>query len=300
VTQNAAENHARSQDENGPVRLTVEMQPVHPRLSDAPTLTLTIDSEEGVTVEKPEFGESIGKFAIRDIREPLPKTNNGRVIVQEILTLEPTEAGRLRIDPIAVSYTDKRSDGDNAEHTIESEPLSVEVTSLLGDKTPTLNDLHPPVAPLALSSSVPGWVWAIVVSLVAAVAAIVGFKLRGRCEKAVVAPVLTPEDLANLELEKLIASGLAASDIKLFYVELTAIVRRYIERTTGIRAPEETTEEFLREISRARTFEQDLRMRLQNFLESADLVKFAAHHPHAEDVDESIHRARLFIGNKKT
>ena len=43
------------------------------------------------------------------------------------------------------------------------------------------------------------------------------------------------------ELHQLSHSGLADSDVKRFYVELTAIVRRYIERTTGIRAPEQTT-----------------------------------------------------------
>ena len=107
--------HTRSQVERGPVRITAEVQPVRPRLSDLPTLTLTIDHEEGVTVEKPQFGTSIGRFTIRDLREPLPKTNNGRVLVEQIYTLEPTEAGRLRIDPIAVSYTDSRPKGDSRQ-----------------------------------------------------------------------------------------------------------------------------------------------------------------------------------------
>jgi len=50
--------------------------------------------------------------------------------------------------------------------------------------------------------------------------------------------------------QKLAASGLMETDVKVYFVELTAIVRRYIERTTGIRAPEQTTEEFLCEIRR--------------------------------------------------
>ena len=83
-----------------------------------------------------------------------------------------------------------------------------------------------------------------------------------------------------------------------FYVELTAVVRRYIERTTGIRAPEQTTEEFLREISQANTFNRDTNERLRNFLESADLVKFAAFRPRHEDVEESFSRAKIFIGLK--
>jgi len=40
--------------------------------------------------------------------------------------------------------------------------------------------------------------------------------------------------------------------------------------------------------------------RLRDFLESADLVKFAAHQPRADDIAESIRRARLFIGIRST
>lgn len=296
-----AANHARSQVERGPVRVTVEVQPVRPRLSDSPTLTLTLDYEEGVTVEKPPFGESIGRFTVRDLREPLPKTDNGRVIVQQVYTLEPTEAGRLRIDPIAVTFADRRPQGDNAEQTVETDPLSIEVSSLLGDKTPTLADFRPPAAPVELPSSSSAWLWALGVLALVAVAAIAWRRRRKPFEtgRAAKMKILTPEDLANLELDKLVASGLAASDVKQFYIELTAIVRRYIERTTGIRAPEQTTEEFLREISRTQTFEQEVRARLRDFLEMADLVKFATHRPSSEDVDESVRRARLFIATRR-
>jgi hypothetical protein len=293
-------NHARSQVERGPIRVTAEVGPVRPRLSDSPTLTLAIDHEEGVVVEKPQFADKLGKFIIRDCREPLPKTNNGRVVEQQVLTLEPTEAGRLQIDPIPVAYTDRRPDADGREKTIETGPLSVEVTSLVGDKTPTLAELHPPAAPVELSSRLAPWVCTGAVLAICAAAAIAWLKRRRRRKAAVAARPLTAEELANLELDRLVESDLANRDVKQFYVELTAIVRRYIERTTGIRAPEQTTEEFLREISRAKTFDDDVRMRLRDFLESADLVKFAAHCPKAGDVDESVHRARLFIGTKKT
>ncbi len=280
--------------------MTAEVRPARPRLSDEPMLTLTIDAEEGVTVEKPLFGTSLGKFAICGLREPLPKTDNGRVIIQQIYALEPTETGRLRIDPIPVAFTDRRSKGDGREYTIETEPLSIEVTSIVGDKTPKLSDLRGPAAPIALASGVPGWLGIALLVVFVAAALVVWRKRCGRQEKAVDAVVLTPDELANMELDKLVASGLAATDVKQFYVALTSIVRRYIERTTGIRAPEQTTEEFLREIGKKQSFKQDVSMKLRYFLESADLVKFATHQPLSDDIDESVRRARLFIGAKKT
>lgn len=287
---------ARSEVTRGPVRVTVEVQPSKLRLSDVATLTLTIDHEEGVTVEKPPFGSTLGSFAIQNFHEPLPKIKNGREEIQQVYTLEPTETGKLRIDPISVKFTDRRPKGDGRSHTVATEPLSVEVTSLVGDKAPSLGDLHPPAGPFALLSHISYWLWAILMAIVAAMAAAWWIWRRSRPETTVAAVVLSPEELANIELDKLVASGLAESDIKLFYVELTSVVRRYIERATTIRAPEQTTEEFLREVSRTQTFGRDDCSRLRDFLESADLVKFAAHRPQADDIAESIHRARLFIG----
>jgi hypothetical protein len=292
---------ARSQVERGPVRVTVEVKPAKASLSDEPVLTLTIDSEEGVAVQKPPFGSTLGGFTIRNFREPLPKTSNGREVIQQIYTLDPTEPGRLRIDPIAVTFTDRRPRGDGRTHTIETEPITVEVSSLVGDKAPSLGDLRPPAEPIEIPSHVAIWLWSLVPIAAAVAVALWWLSRRRRGTKVANAVVLSPEQLANRELDELVASGLAERDIKEFYVELTSIVRRYIERTTGIRAPEQTTEEFLREISRAHTFGDDECSRLRNFLESADLVKFAAHQPRSDDIAESIRRARLFVSvNPKT
>ncbi len=308
----ASAKPARSEVQHGPVRVTAEVQPSKANLSDEPVLTLTIDSEEGVVVQKPPFGSTLGGFTIRGLRKPLPKISNGHEVIQQIYTLEPTEAGRLRIDPISVAFTDRRPNGDGRTHSVETEPLSVEITSIVGDKTPSLGDLRPPADPIGLPSHVALWLCGLVPVALAVAAAAWWLSRRRRREKAVNAVILSPQQLANMELDKLVASGLAERDIKQFYVELTSIVRRYIERTTGVHAPEQTTEEFLREISRTPPSPPaplraptegwsgegsllDECSRLRDFLESADLVKFAAHQPRAEDIDESVRRARLFV-----
>ena len=60
--------------------------------------------------------------------------------------------------------------------------------------------------------------------------------------------------------------------------------------------PEQTTQEFLHEISRRSDFPADESRRLRSFLEAADLVKFAAHRPRKADVEESFRRAKVFVG----
>jgi len=347
--ENAAPKPARSEVQQGPVKVAIEVTPAKAQLSDELTLTLSIDYEEGVTIQKPPFGGSLGSFLIRDFHEPAVKIHDGRELVRQIYTLEPTETGKMLIDPIGITFTDNRPNGDHRTHTIETESVALEITSILGDKAPSLGDLHPAAQPVDLPTSASYWIWGLAIAF-PFIAGLAWWLLRRkRGESSVAARLLSPEEVAIRDLDALEQSGLAARDIKLFYVELTGIVRRYIEQTTGIRAPEQTTEEFLREISRGsfnkmyqnsplpqagegpgvradrfattrgtvpfslrenrdspqldhqdspRRMMDDL-ARLRDFLEAADLVKFAAHMPRTEDVTESVRRARLFINIRR-
>jgi hypothetical protein len=290
---------ARSVVERGPVKLTVEVEPARARLSDEPTLTLTIDYQKDVTIDKPPFGESLGDFVIRDFQEQLPQVRDDRVIVRQAYTLEPTRTGQLAIWPIRMTFTDSRPQGDGQLHTIESEGLTVEVDSVVDAEIPTLDELRPPADPVPLPYPNQAGIWGIGLTLF-------GFLLlalfawwfwrRRHQQQEQLEQIKSPRELAYLELQQLLQDNWAELDVKRFYVELTGAVRRYIERTTGILAPEQTTEEFLREIGQRDTFVADERLRLQEFLESADLVKFAAHQPRTEDLQESFQRAQRFVG----
>jgi hypothetical protein len=288
---------ARSEVERGPVRLVVEAAPKRASLSDEPTLTLTIESQRGAKVRKPPFGESLGDFAIRDFREPLPEIRGDREIIRQVYTLEPMRAGRLAIQPISVTFIDGRPGGDGEEHSVESEPLAIEVTTVLGEEAPSLDDLAGLEGPVDLPrrSSAGFWLAAAGALLAGLAAAVLLWRVRRKGE----APeeiARSPQELAYLELEQLLEQGWQEKDVKLFYVGLTGIVRRYIERTTGVHAPEQTTEEFLREVGEGEVFVSGERDRLRAFLESADLVKFAAHQPGASDVEQTFRRAKAFIG----
>jgi hypothetical protein len=287
---------AHSEVERGPVRLAVSVEPAAARLSDEPKLTIEIEYSQGVAIRKPEFGSALGEFVIRDFREPLPRVHGDRQVLQQVYTLEPTRPGKIVIDPISVRFTDNRPGGTGQQHTLQTEPITVEVAAALAQEAPSLDQLRPPaeLMPLPQSSAAVNEWLAAGVGVVVVAGAI--WLLRRRRRMVQAAAMLTPAELAYLELQRLLENQQAKEDIKLFYVELTAIVRRYIERTSGIHAPEQTTQEFLREISRRDDFPADQSGRLKSFLEAADLVKFAAHRPRSEDVEESFRRAKLFVG----
>ena len=73
------------------------------------------------------------------------------------------------------------------------------------------------------------------------------------------------------------------------------IVRRYIERQHSIRAPEQTTQEFLDAIAGNPHFNRDTVRKLRDFLMAADLVKFAGYAPDTDTVDQSVTTARVYI-----
>jgi hypothetical protein len=286
---------ARTTLQRGPVTITVEASPEPARLSDEPTLTLTIDYEQGVEVEPPPFGEAMGDFIIRDFREPLPESRNDRTILRQIYTLEPTTTGALQIDPITITFKDTRPDGDGESHAVETEAIILNVLSVVASEAPSLDDLENFAAPVDLPPSRAWIAWSAGTTVgLLLVTAVIAWIIVRRKNKTV-EKQLTPRELANRELDRLWNDRASRHNIKIFYVRLTAIVREYIEGTTGVHAPEQTTEEFLREIGAGDRFLLEERQRLGEFLEAADLVKFARVRPELSDVEESYQRAKRFV-----
>jgi hypothetical protein len=121
-------------------------------------------------------------------------------------------------------------------------------------------------------------------------------KLLRKVRRQVQLMRMSPRERALTELAELMAKDLIRKDrVKDFYLELTMIVRRYIERAHAIRAPEQTTEEFLAAVSRDPRFSREVVAKLKAFLEAADLVKFAAHRPPEPDIRRSTGTAREYI-----
>jgi hypothetical protein len=89
------------------------------------------------------------------------------------------------------------------------------------------------------------------------------------------------------------APDAAATDA--WFVELSAIVRRYLEQRYEIRAPELTTEEFLLVATARPELREDHRGLLTSFLERCDRVKFAGYRPDAEESLATLAAARGFI-----
>ncbi len=73
---------------------------------------------------------------------------------------------------------------------------------------------------------------------------------------------------------------------KPFCILVSDTVRFYLEERFRFRAPERTTEEFLRELSATDRLSPEQKVSLGSFLESCDLVKFAKYEPGENELRE--------------
>lgn len=98
-------------------------------------------------------------------------------------------------------------------------------------------------------------------------------------------------DLAKLKSKNLPEKGFFDE----FYVELTNLVRAYIEQKYPIPASTSTTPEFLAEVAHNSAFSQETRQLLSQFLMQADKVKFGQYHPSVEECHRAQELALQFI-----
>ncbi len=287
--------------ENGPVKATVKVTPAKPLLGDPITLTLKVEAEAGVTVEMPQFGEALGRFSIVRFTPRSETTQSGGTVTSQTYVLDAPMSGKQRIPPLRVEYLDERpgqAGGDAGVagvRDLETEEVALEVQPVLADSEldqklrPPRGTLEarPPRSPLF-------WPFAVGAGVLALAGLILGiiFWRRRHRRPAEIDPYL----LATARLTKLETLGVPeGAGIDAWYIELSATVREYVERRYAIRAPELTSEEFLRVARDRQVIGPEHRVLLGEFLDSCDRVKFAGHRPDATESTDALARARRFI-----
>ena len=299
----------KSTEKNG-IQLNISVSPKQPNLSDLVDLTITIVHPSFISTESPVFGQSVGDFAVRDYSErtsftpekdnvqlatPADSTKQGTTTKVIRYKLEPMFSGKHLIRSIPIVFIETSAQGTEVRDIVQSEPIEVNVVSEFGDISSDLSQVDPMSDPIAPKRSylLVGTMALIIVTL--ALFAVLWI-LRNRSKQLLVEPVLSPEEVARMALSQLIAEELPSRGlVKEFYLRLTGIVRVFIEGKTGLRAPEQTTEEFLKDMRASSHFSGPQASQLQEFLTAADLVKYAGQTPDETSILQSLERAREFI-----
>ena len=181
---------------------------------------------------------------------------------------------------------------------ISSRTLIIPIRSLVPDTTGDVRDLAPIVP---FERNLVPWILAAIAALLAAVIAYDVYRRRRRRPAEPPPrpkPLLPPYEEAVQRLNRLGDYDLSRqADVKPYYVELSDILRTYIERRAGFPALESTTRELVRELERAQMggFSSTAVARIRTVLERSDLVKFADAKPAAEAGREAAHDTREVV-----
>jgi len=289
--------------ESGPVKVTERVWPAKPNLGDPIYVRLDIDAAAGTSVKVPyqEAGEArLGRFKVEAVSPPEDTRNpDGTQHQQQVYTLSASSSGKHRIPPLRLELVDARADhagsaaGKTQEILTEEIPLEVAPvkTEAIGAELKS--------GPGKLDPNVGGPPWMMIL-LGASALAVLGaggvLLLRARKARAQVAARRSAYDEAVAKLGALEQRGAPDADTTdAWFVELSAIVRDYLEQRYEIRAPELTTEEFLQVASRDPNLKTDHRALLSTFLELADRVKFAGYRPDSAESVASLEVARTFV-----
>jgi len=293
--------------QRGPVDFTVTAAPGAILVGELLTLTIEVLTEPGVAVTMPGFADTIGQFAIEDSQRPpdvpvpadsgTSRGSGGRRWLHTY-TLSTWDAGDLEIPPIMLAFADRRDRANAIAGELTTDPLRISVQTVLPPGEPDPTGLRDIKAAVDVPVDRPGADWVIITATLLALAGILLVAislLRRRNARAATAEV-PPHIWALLQLDRLGNEDLIGrGEVHTFYYRLSDIVRTYIERRYGLKAPERTTEEFLREMRASPVLDVGHKELLAGFLRAADLVKFARHEPAPEDCQEALDSASRFV-----
>ena len=289
--------------ENGPVKATVKVWPPAPELGDPLYLELTIEAGPGVTVAAPFEDEGLGRFAALGWVHDTRRRDDGGTVEVQTYTLEAPGSGKHRIPPFRLLVTDGRAvgggSGSGSGAPATSELLTDEIPIAVAPVDPARAKETLAPARGALPIVVGGLAWWMVAALIAlglAVIAAAVLGVRAFRRRAVVRQRISAYEVAVRRLAALERGG-APDEVGLddWFVELSAIIRHYLEERFALRAPELTTEEFLQEARRAAGLSSAHREQLTAFLKRCDRVKFAGYRPDADESLATLAAARAFV-----
>lgn len=290
----------RRTSQSGPVKATITLSPEKPRLGDPLVLELTVEAEPQVTVEMPPFGEALGRFSITSFTPREERLPGGGTRSSQRYQLEAPMSGKQRVPPLRVEFRDLRpqsaprdADGGADElRELLTDELPIDIQSVLpaGQATAELRGLRDSL-PELLSPGGRGLLLGgggVVLLGGALLLARSALRRRRHVQR------VNAYAAALARLNALAARGLpSAEESDGWYVELSGIVRGYLEERYGVRAPELTTEEFLREAQRV--LDPRHREVLTPFLSTCDQVKFAGYRPAESESRRALEEARRFL-----
>ncbi len=292
------------------IDIKVDAEPVQVDVAHDFFVTLTFIAPAGKTIALPDLRDRFTGFRVAEdfTEDPMTDADGSTTLVSRWRLVPEPVAPKYRLAPFVV-YVSTTNTTSSPSPLPPSSPSPLLTSSFCTSpvyftppaaREPVTGDME--VDP---KKDLPPLTWKLVgwcmLALIAFAAVAFGiWWIVKKIREMVRVHKMSPIERAYYELDRLIKKGLPGRGLyKDFYVELTMVVRRYVERKYGVKAPNMTTQEFLGELSRRADDATVASIcdpaALREFLESADLVKFAGVEATPEMADAATGKARNYL-----
>ena len=222
-------------------------------------------------------------------------TDKKLLTLSQIYTITSFDSGSYKIPAFEFNY---RFLKDSNNYSILTNELLLNVNTVQVDTTKIIKDIKAPLkAPLTFKELLP--YIGIGIAIVAIILLIIYYLRKKRKAEPLIkfrsVRVVPAHEIALLALQKLKDDKLWQNNkVKQYYIELTDILRKYIEARFEVEAMEMTTDE-ITVIFKSIDIDDELKHKLKNILVLADLVKFAKAQPIANEHDTCLGNAFDFV-----
>jgi len=274
------------------VDVSVSLSPPVVPFHKPATLELVVESPVTLDVTIPDLRESLGELDVAGTPgHKRELVGEDRVRVTEQYVLEPVDVTDHAISPVRVTW-------NGGEAVVAIPGLRVrELTEAELAAAQEFQSALPGGPGVETGPGVPTWAIALgVAGILAAAALAVWVWRRRRVLESGLEVGPSPWELARDRLALLAARQLPQQNkFDAYYVDLSAILRYYIEGRFHLHAPERTTQEFLEESLGQGYFTGDQEVFLSRFLRLCDRVKFARFRPDLEETQRSFEQVAAFV-----
>ena len=274
------------------VKAVVDSQEI--LIGDQVNLDLSVEINDESTVAWPLFKDTItGQIEIIESSIPdTTKKETGETIIHQRLVITSFDTGFMVIPPVEFVFN------QDSLQTLSTEPILLFVSDIPVEMEADIKEIKEPYdVPFNWKRYIK-WIL-LALGIIAAI--VVGIILYKKYRKEPEEPIARPKpkrpahEIALEKLEALRQKKLWQNDkTKEFYIELSDIIREYIEFQFDVLALEMTTDQTISALKLKGLEDEKIRP-LKAMLQMADLAKFAKYKPISNENEQNFDIARTFV-----
>lgn len=254
---------------------------------------LLIKADKSTTIDWPQITDNWQGLEVLAQSPKDTLEESGSFVYRQGFSLTAFDTGVYKIDSVALVFQ-----RGNLSDSIYAYPMYLAFKTIKIDSTNRYYDIKKPM-------DIEYSYWRETLTALALIALFFWavwwwYKNRKPVEQKPENSILVPAYITALnQLKELQASeAWLHMPLKSFYIELSTIMRRYLQGELAILAVETTTDEIIESL-RSKTIEQVLKTELQDLLQTSDLVKFAKVKPLLEEGERYLKIALEFVEKTK-